>query len=155
MLAFPLGGAAALGKLGLDAIGALHDGHVGAILGQGHLLAQLSDVALHLVAEVTDAVADVGEAVVDQAKLLTEKDLLLRCGRGVLAELALAVAPAVVPEAEHKEEENDNQKPAGTPAVLIVCAASNSGDIAEGHGIQINQSFRFLLQTVAHQLVYK
>lgn len=56
----PLCVAAPLRHLGLNAVAGLHNGHVGATLRQRHLLAQLPDVALHLVAEIADAVADVG-----------------------------------------------------------------------------------------------
>ena len=67
-----LGVAASLRHLALDAVAGLHDGHVGAILRQSHLLAQLTDVALHLVTKIADAVADVGQTVVDLAELLAE-----------------------------------------------------------------------------------
>lgn len=52
---------------------------------------------------VAKAIADVGQPVVDLAKLLAEQDLLLAGSGGVLAKLALSV-PAVAVEASEQEE---------------------------------------------------
>ena len=95
----PLGFAAALRHLALDAVAGLHDGHVGAVLRQSHLLAELANVALHLVAKIADAVSDVGQAVVDLSKLLAKQNLLLAGGGGILPELTLTI-PAISAKAE-------------------------------------------------------
>ena len=122
--------AAARRNLALDVVAGLHDGGVGACLRKRNLLAKLTDVALHLVAEITDPVADVGQAVVDLPKLLAVQDLLLAGRRGVLAVLALPV-PAVSAEAEHKQEQHDDQEPAGAPAAALVAVAGDGRDVGK------------------------
>ena len=93
--------AAARRDLALDAVAGLHDGGVGACLRKRNLLAELTDVALHLVAEIADAVADVSQAVVDLPELLAKLDFLLARSGGVLAKFALTV-PAVSAETKHE-----------------------------------------------------
>lgn len=127
--------AAALSKLCLDAVAGLQDGCVGACLSQSNFFAQLADASLHLIAEITDTVADVGQAVVDLAELLAEKNFLLACSGGVLAELAGAVAPETI--AAHKDEQEEDDDPpraALAPAVVIV-ATGHGSDIAQRHVI--------------------
>ena len=141
----PLGFAAALRHLALDAVAGLHDGHVGAVLRQSHLLAELANVALHLVAKIADAVSDVGQAVVDLSKLLAKQNLLLAGGGGILPELTLTI-PAISAKAEHEQEQNHDKEPARTPAVLVIRSPCHSGDIAKGHTVlHVGNSFHNFL----------
>ena len=105
----PLCVAAALRHLALDAVAGLHDGHVGAVLRQSHLLAQLPDAALHLVTKIADAVTDVGQAVVDLPELLAEQNFLLAGSGGELPELTLTI-PSVAAETKHEQEQNHDKK---------------------------------------------
>ena len=111
-------------------------GGVGACLSQSNFLAELADVALHLIAEITDAVADVGQAVVDLAELLAEEDLLLACRSGILAVLAGSVAKQSGASAHHGKEEKQDCKEenaaTGTNAeAVVVIVAGRSGDICQ------------------------
>lgn len=104
-------------------------------LSQSNLFAQLTDIALHLITEITDTVADVGQAVVQLAKLLAIEDFLLACRGGILAVLAGAVAPETI--AAHKDEQKEDDDPpraALAPAVVIV-ATGHGSDIAQRHVI--------------------
>ena len=65
---------AAVRKLALDRVAGLHDGLTEAGLAERNLLTQLSDIALHLVAEVADAVSQVGQPVIQLAELLAVED---------------------------------------------------------------------------------
>lgn len=130
--------AAALCELALDAVSGLEDGGVGTSLCQSNFLAELADVALHLIAEITDTVADVCQAVVDLAELLAIEDLLLACSSGVLAELALTVAPqATAAHKDEQEEDDDPPRAALSPAVVIV-ATGHGGDVAKTHIVHID-----------------
>lgn len=93
---------AALSKLALDVVSSLHDCGVGSGLRQSHFLAELADVALHIIPEIADAVSDVGQPVVDLSKLLAEQDFLLAGSCGVLTEIALPVE--AVPAARSERE---------------------------------------------------
>lgn len=136
--------AAALCELALDAVSGLEDGGVGASLCQSNLLAELADVALHLIAEIADTVADVGQPVVQLAKLLAVEDLLLRCRGGILAVLAGAVAPeAVATEAVaahhgHKEEQNQDVRHPVTRIHAVVVSSGDGGDVAKTHIVHID-----------------
>lgn len=127
--------AAALCELALDAVSGLEDGGVGTSLCQSNFLAELADVALHLIAEITDAVADVGQAVVELAELLAIEDFLLACRSGILTVLALTVAPqATAAHKDEQEEDDDPPRAALSPAVVIV-ATGHGSDIAQRHVI--------------------
>lgn len=101
--------AEALSKLCLDAVAGLQDGGVGACLSQSNFFAQLADASLHLITEITDTVADVGQTVVQLAELLAIEDFLLACCSGILSVLAGAVAPQAV--AAHKDEQEEDDDP--------------------------------------------
>lgn len=130
--------AAALCELALDVVAGLEDGGVGTSLCQSNFLAELADVALHLIAEITDAVADVGQAVVDLAEMLAIEDLLLACSGGVLAELALTVAPQATAAHKDEQEEDDDPPRAALSPAAIVIVASDGGDVAKTHIVHID-----------------
>lgn len=107
--------AAALSKLCLDAVSGLQNGGVGACLSQSNFFAQLADASLHLITQVANAVAQIGQPVIQLAELLAIEDFLLACCSGILAVLAGAVAPEAV--AAHKDEqEEDDDPPRAAPA---------------------------------------
>ena len=109
---------------------------VGACLSQSNFFTQLADASLHLIAEITDTVADVGQPVIQLAELLAIEDLLLTCRGGILAVLAGAVAPEASVAAHKDEQEEDDDPPriALAPAVVIV-ATGHGSDIAQRHVI--------------------
>ena len=129
--------AAAVCHLPGQGVTGTHDSLVEVTLPQSNLLAQLPDVALQFIAQITDAVADIGQAIVDPAKLLAEEDFLLCRCRGVMAVVTLVVAPAA-PE-HHKEQEQNHHQQQTTAA---------EGSVAVAHdGLEIRQTIvhKFLL----------
>ena len=127
--------AAALCELALDVVTGLEDGGVGTSLCQSNFLAELADVALHLIAEIADAVADVGQAVVELAELLAIEDFLLACRSGILTVLALTVAPQATAAHHGKEKKQDGEEEnAATGAnaeAVVVIVAGRSGDVCQ------------------------
>lgn len=126
--------AAALCELALDAVAGLQDGGVGACLSQSNLLAQLANVTLHLIAQVADAVADVGQAVVQLVEMLVEQDFLLSSRRCILAVIAGAIAPQAIAAHKDKQEEDDDP-PCAALAPTVVIVATIFRLLNEGHDL--------------------
>lgn len=143
--------AAAVSELLLYGVAGRHNGLAEVGLAEGDLLAELADIALHLIAEVADAVADVGQAVVDLAKLLTKEYLLLRCGCRILAEFALAIKSIAVKSPE-EEQQYQPYGAVSAPTVIIFC---DSREVGQAIIIRKNHPFLIYFQAVAHRPVDK
>lgn len=118
---------AAVRKLALDRVAGLHDGLTEAGLAERNLLTQLSDIALHLVAEVADAVSQVGQPVIQLAELLAVEDLLLAGCRGILAVVVLLVLPFPL-----EDQEQDDDPPHTVPAAKAAVIIDGRPKIGEG-----------------------
>ena len=92
---------------------------------------------------IADTIADIGQAIVELTKLLTKQDFLLRSSSGVLAELALSIAPAAVPSTAKQDKEQNHPYPASAKAV--VAAVNSSAKIRQAVIVQKNHSFHFIL----------
>nr|DAG95103.1 MAG TPA: hypothetical protein [Ackermannviridae sp.] len=132
--------AAALRQLALDVVARLHNGRVRAGLRQRHFLAKLTNAALHLEAEIADAVAQIGQTVVQLPKVLAKQDLLLAGSGGILAKLALPVAPEA---AAHEADQEQNHHPPCAVSAEAVAVTGRRAQVAQRvpivHSIQ---SFR-------------
>jgi hypothetical protein len=131
-----LGSAAALCQLGSESCGVIAGLQLQVSLPERNLFAQTCDVALHIVAKATNAVANVGKTVIDLTKVLTEQNVLLGSSSSILAEFAVAITTTPAAAHEAKEQQNQHQ-PRNAIATETSVATGQSGNIGRGHHARI------------------
>ena len=109
------------------------------------LLAELTDVALQLVAEVADAVAELHSLLGVLIRQTTNSILKVVEVHGIAQtclsdRLAIRTTTSIPASAEHEQEQHDNLPcTVAAPAIAVIVATSDSGDVRRAH------VFRFVL----------
>lgn len=108
-------------------------------LSERDLLAELTDVALQLIAEIADAVAEL-HSLLDVLVRQTSNGILKVVKVHGIAQtslsdrLAIRTTTSIPASTEHEQEQHDN--PPGTVsalAIAVIVATSDSGDVRQAH----------------------
>lgn len=130
---------AARSKLLRDGCGIVRCLHLEVRLSERDLLAELTDVALQLIAEVADAVAEL-HGLLDVLVRQTSNGILKVVKVHGIAQtclsdrLAIRTTTSIPASTEHEQEQHDN--PLGTvatKAIAVIVATSDSGDVRQAH----------------------
>lgn len=131
--------AAASGKLLRDGCGIVRRLQLEVRLSERDLLTELTDVALQLVAEVADAVAELHSLLDVLVRQTTNGILKVVEVHGIAQtclsdRLAIRTTTSIPASTEHEQEQHDN--PPGTvaaSAIAVIVATSDSGDVRQAH----------------------
>ena len=113
--------------------------HLEIRLTESHLLAELTDVALQLVAEVADAVAELHSLLGVLIRQTTNSILKVVEVHGIAQtclsdRLAIRTTTSIPASTEHEQEQHDNLPgTVAAPAIAVIVATSDSGDVRQAH----------------------
>lgn len=131
--------AAARSKLLRDGCGIVRCLHLEVRLSERDLLAELTDVALQLIAEIADAVAELHSLLGVLVRQTTNSILKVVKVHGIAQtclsdRLAIRTTTSIPASTEHEQEQNDNLPgTVAAPAIAVIVATSDSGDVRQAH----------------------